>query len=131
MTRSGSDHLPFGEGGAAGHYKRGGGLHRPLVSCGRRVSSFAAMGVGEASAFVPAPRSASVAIIAALVLAAAGSGYGGRPNPAARSRTLVTYIEEQGGIVFRYTSLIVSTSRLLVRVRHETCVRGFPLRPTL
>lgn len=44
----------------------------------------------------------------------------------ARSRAVVAYTEEQSGIVFRHTSLIVS-KRGQATVRYESCVRRFHL----
>jgi hypothetical protein len=48
---------------------------------------------------------------AALVLGPAISAASQHATAASHSRTVVAYIEEQGGIIFRYKSLAVSTTR--------------------
>jgi hypothetical protein len=79
-------------------------------------------------------RSPSVVIAAASALAlvpttSAGSGVHTYATAASQSSTLVAYKEEQGGIVFRSSSLKVSTHSNAT-VRFEGCVKAFHLDAT-
>ena len=77
--------------------------------------------------------SLSIAAASALLLApmtSACSGANPRVPATTQSRTLVAYKEERVGIVFRHTSLIVST-RGQATARFEGCVQRFQLDASL
>jgi hypothetical protein len=78
-------------------------------------------------------RGVVIVVATALALAPTSSASSGLNKPvtgSTQSRTFVAYKEEQGGIVFRYRSLIVST-RGQATVRFARCVRRFHLDASL
>lgn len=73
----------------------------------------------------------AAAVVLALVPAANAAGCANKAVTAAtQSRTLVVYMEEQGGIVLRHTSLIIS-ARGQAAMRFERCMTRFRLDGTL
>ena len=78
--------------------------------------------------------SLSIAAATALLLAPMTTSACSGANPSGPattpSRTLVAYKEERAGIVFRHTSLVVST-RGQATVRFEGCVQRFQLDASL